>query len=98
MENDVHAVVVVDQDKAVGVVSQTDIVLARQGRSPAQTRSLKVAEFMTEGCATCDAATPLSKAITDMLRRRIHRLVVSDEHDKPIGVLSMTDIVRKVLS
>jgi crotonyl-CoA carboxylase/reductase len=98
MENDVHAVVVVDQDKAVGVVSQTDIVLARQGRSPAQTRSLKVAEFMTAGCATCDAAAPLSKAITDMLRRRIHRLVVSDEHDKPIGVLSMTDIVRKVLS
>ncbi len=98
MDNDVHAVVVVDQDKAVGVVSQTDIVLARQGRSPGQTRSLKVADFMTEGCATCDAATPLSKAITDMLRRRIHRLVVSDEQDKPVGVLSMTDIVRKVLS
>jgi crotonyl-CoA carboxylase/reductase len=98
MDNDVHAVVVVDQDKAVGVVSQTDIVLARQGRSPVETRSLKVAEFMTAGCATCDAETPLSKAISDMLRRRIHRLVVSDEQDRPIGVLSMTDIVRKVLS
>jgi crotonyl-CoA carboxylase/reductase len=98
IDNDVHAVVVIDNDKAVGVVSQTDIVLARQGRSPDETRSLKVGAFMTEGCATCHADTPLSTAITDMLRKRIHRLVVADEQDKPVGVLSMTDIVRRVLT
>jgi len=31
-----------------------------------------------------------------MMKRRIHRLVVS-EKDKPVGVLSMTDIVRKLI-
>ena len=31
-----------------------------------------------------------------MMKRRIHRLVVC-EKGKPIGVLSMTDIVRKLI-
>jgi crotonyl-CoA reductase len=98
IDNDVHAVVVVEGNMAVGVVSQTDIVMARQGRTPEETRALPVEQFMTEGCASCHADAPLSWAITDMLRRRIHRLVVVDEDAKPVGVLSMTDIIRKVLS
>ncbi len=98
IDNDVHAVVVVDNNLAVGVVSQTDIVMARQGRTPEETRALPVGQFMTDGCATCHADEPLSAAITDMLRRRIHRLVVVDADSKPIGVLSMTDIIRKVLA
>jgi crotonyl-CoA carboxylase/reductase len=97
IDNDVHAVVVIENDKAVGVVSQTDIVLARQGRTADEARVLKVGDFMTEGCATVDGETALSAAITEMMKRRIHRLVVT-EGEKPVGVLSMTDIVRKVIS
>jgi crotonyl-CoA carboxylase/reductase len=96
IDNDVHAVVVIENEKAVGVVSQTDIVMARQGRTPEDTRALPVGTFMTEGCATCEAETKLSEAITTMMKRRIHRLVVT-EKGKPVGVLSMTDIVRKVI-
>ena len=76
---------------------RTDIVLARQGRTPDEAKALHVAEFMTEGCATVEVDTPLSSAITDMMRRRIHRLVVTDG-GRPVGVLSMTDIIRKVLA
>jgi crotonyl-CoA carboxylase/reductase len=32
-----------------------------------------------------------------MTGRRMHRLVVT-ENDRPIGVLSMTDVVRKILA
>ncbi|MDS4070619.1 MAG: CBS domain-containing protein, partial [Candidatus Competibacter sp.] len=32
VDHEIHAVVVMDGGKAVGVVSQTDMVLARQGR------------------------------------------------------------------
>jgi crotonyl-CoA carboxylase/reductase len=97
IDHDVHAVVVIENDKAVGVVSQTDIVLARQGRTAGEARALKVGEFMTDGCATVDGDTALSAAISEMMKRRIHRLVVTDG-EKPVGVLSMTDIVRKVIS
>jgi crotonyl-CoA carboxylase/reductase len=96
IDKDIHALVVIDAGKAVGVLSQTDIVLARQGRKPDEARGMKVGEVMTAGCATIDASTKLSHAITEMMKRRIHRLLVT-ENDKPVGVLSMTDIVRRLI-
>ena len=95
-DRDIHALVVIDDGKAVGVLSQTDIVLARQGRTVEEARQFTVASVMTAGCATVDIDAPLSSAITDMMKRRIHRLVVV-EKGKPVGVLSMTDLVRRLM-
>ncbi len=96
IDKDIHALVVIEGDKAIGVLSQTDIVLARQGRSQEEARALAVGDVMTAGCATIAADTKLSTAISEMLKRRIHRLVVT-EAGKPAGVLSMTDIVRRLI-
>lgn len=97
VDKEIHAVVVMDdQGQAVGVVSQTDMVLARQGRTPDQARSMLAREVMTPGCATCDAELLLSDAVSLMTGRRMHRLVVT-ENDKPVGVISMTDVVRKII-
>jgi crotonyl-CoA carboxylase/reductase len=96
IDNDIHALVVIEDDRAVGVLSQTDIVLARQGRTVEEARAITVGEVMTEGCAMTDADRSLSDAISEMMKRRIHRLVVC-ENNKPVGVLSMTDIVRKLI-
>jgi len=84
------------QGAAVGVVSQTDMVLARQGRTPDQARSMLAGEVMTPGCATCDAEMLLSDAVSLMTGRRMHRLVVT-EQGQPVGVISMTDVVRKII-
>jgi len=97
VDNEIHAVVVMDgQGKAIGVVSQTDMVLARQGRSPEEARSMRAGDIMTPGCATCDAEMLLSDAVSLMTGRRMHRLVVT-ESDRPVGVISMTDVVRKII-
>ena len=96
VDKEIHAVVVMDQGKATGVVSQTDMVLARQGRTPDQARSMRASEIMTPGCATCDADMLLSDAVSLMTGRRMHRLVVT-EKDQPVGVISMTDVVRKII-
>lgn len=97
IDNDIHAVVVMEADKAVGVVSQTDMVLARQGRTVDAARAILVQDIMTPGCATCDADMLLSEAVSLMTGRRMHRLVVT-QNDKPVGVLSMTDVVRRILT
>lgn len=97
IDNDIHAVVVMEADKAVGVVSQTDMVLARQGRTLDQARATLVQDIMTPGCATCDTDMLLSEAVSLMTGRRMHRLVVT-ENGKPVGVLSMTDVVRRILT
>jgi crotonyl-CoA carboxylase/reductase len=96
IESDIHAVVVMDDGQAVGVVSQTDLVLARQGRTPERARALLAQEIMPPGCATCEAGTLLSEAVSRMTGRRMHRLVVT-ENGQPTGVLSMTDVVRKLI-
>ena len=100
MDNDVHAIVVIENNEAVGVVSQTDMVLARQGRSADQAGTLSAGDVMTEGCATIDKDGKLSDAVTRMTRQSIHRLVVTETRDGkavPVGVLSMTDIVGRMV-
>ena len=97
VKKEIHAVVVMDdKGKAVGVVSQTDMVLARQGRTPDQARLMRAKDVMSPGCATCDADVLLSDAVSLMTGRRMHRLVVT-EKDQPVGVISMTDVVRKII-
>jgi crotonyl-CoA carboxylase/reductase len=98
--NDVHAVVIQEAEQAVGVVSQTDLVLARQSRTAEEARKVTAREVMSEGCATCDQETSLSDAVSAMTRMGIHRLVVTKQkgdRNVPIGVISMTDVVRKLI-
>ena len=100
IENDVHAVVIQEAEQAVGVVSQTDLVLARQGRTAEEARKVTARQIMSEGCATCDLETSLSEAVTAMTRMGIHRLIVTkrnEDRNVPIGVISMTDVVRKLI-
>jgi crotonyl-CoA carboxylase/reductase len=97
VDKEIHAVVVMDQgSKAIGVVSQTDMVLARQGRTQEQARAMLARDVMTPGCATCDADTPLSEAVSQLTARRMHRLVVT-MNGQVAGVISLTDVVHRLL-
>ncbi len=98
--NEVHAIVVIENDEAVGVVSQTDMVLARQGRSLAEAKAVLAGDVMSRGCVTVDKNAKVSDAVTTMTRMSIHRLVVTeskDGRDVPVGVLSMTDLVGRMV-
>lgn len=100
LRHKIHALVVVDGGSAAGVVSQTDLVLARQGRRPEVFRAMTAREIMSPNLVSCEAGTRISEAITMMTRRRIHRLVVVEEVEGkrvPLGVVSMTDIVRSMM-
>ncbi len=94
----IHAIVVTDDaGYAVGLISQTDIVLARQGRSLEQLAMIKAADVMTRKLITCRPGASVSEAVTLMTRNRIHRVVVADERQGklwPIGILSMTDVIN----
>jgi crotonyl-CoA carboxylase/reductase len=97
IEKKIHAVAVMEEGKPIGMVSQTDMALARQGRSTEEARKLLARSVMTPNVATCQADTTLTQAVSMMTGRRIHRLIVM-EGDKPVGILSMTDVVLKLFS
>ena len=101
LKHNIRAVTVMERGQVIGILSQTDLVLARQGRSQKNALKMSVRSTMTLGVVTCAPNMLLVDAISRMTARRIHRLVVVEERDGrtyPIGMLSMTDVVRSMLS
>jgi len=102
IDEHIHAVIVVDEDdRPIGVVSQTDIVMASQAKTRSELRALTARDVMTHGCITCDLSSKLSDAIALMTRHRIHRLVVVDKQDttqKGVGLISMTDVLSRYVA
>lgn len=90
--------VVDDSDTLVGVISQTDLLhldnpdLGRLIRR--QASGIKVGEVMSRPPITVLLSTLLADAARTMLEKRVHRVVVIDEKDRPIGVLSALDFVQ----
>ena len=96
IRSNIRAVVVVENERAVGVLSQTDMVLTRQGRTAEEARNISVREVMTPGIMSCEANTSLTDAISMMTARKINRLLVT-VNGVPTGIISMTDIIRKTI-
>jgi crotonyl-CoA carboxylase/reductase len=97
IDKEIHAVVVMDGRARPSAWCRrpTWCWRARVGR-PSKRGPCGLSDVMTPGCATCDADMLLSEAVSLMTGRRMHRLVVT-ENDQPVGVISMTDVVRKFI-
>jgi predicted transcriptional regulator len=54
----------------------------------------KVSAHMTENVALVDARSSLPHVAGEMLRNRVHRLPVVDEHERLVGIISTMDILR----
>jgi CBS domain-containing protein len=86
---------VVSDDATVGVISQTDLVIARSsGMVGANWERVLVRHLMTTPAVTVHSGTSVARAAQLMVSRHIHRLVVVDDEDAPIGVVSSLDLLR----
>jgi CBS domain-containing protein len=86
---------VVDADgRAVGVISQTDLLRsAIDDRPGAQHwRYRKVRDAMTSPPLTIDEYAALDTAGGKMEQHRVHRLLVIDDRGRPRGVVSRSDL------
>ncbi len=96
--NQISGLPVVDADGGlVGVISQTDLLLAGSPALGAAFRNrpsgLRVGELMTSPALTVPLAASLHDAARRMRDGRVHRLVAVDDDGRPVGVLSATDFV-----
>lgn len=97
----VRALVVIDGECGLaGIVSQTDLVSATvAGPNAPDWGDLRVRDVMTAQVITVTPDVKLEDAARMLVDGKIHRLVVvsSDEPCRPVGVLSMGDIVRDLI-
>ena len=86
--------------RLVGVLSRTDLLLDSGPTMKQLVRGrasgLRVGELMTSPALTVSLSATVVEAARVMHQEQVHRLVVVDENEVPIGVLSATDFVRVI--
>jgi CBS domain-containing protein len=98
-EYDINALFVLDDSgRAVGVISQTDLARAyMEGKWKERTAD----EIMATDVVTITGDIPLNVAMQIMLDKKIHRLLIVQggrTPNRPVGVLSLSDIVSEMAS
>ena len=98
-EYDINALFVLDDSgRAVGVISQTDLARAYVDEN---WKHRTADEIMATDVVTITGDIPLDVAIRLMLDKRIHRLLIVQggrTPNRPVGVLSLSDIVTEMAS
>ena len=91
VKNDIGAVVVVDEGKVVGIITERDIV--REITKSFDYLDRKLAETGKRTVITVSLNTPLWEAFAILLKNRIRRLpVVKDE--KLLGIVTERDLFK----
>lgn len=84
-----------DKEKVVGILTDRDITVqaVAAGLNP---QECKVQDIMSKQVETIMADSNVEEASQRMADQQIRRLVVVDQDQKPIGMLSLGDISTKV--
>ena len=90
---DCGSVPIVDREnKLIGMVTDRDICLA-MARRPVPASAVAITEIMSKEVYACSADEEVSAALQTMQNKRVRRLPVIDAEKRPIGILSMDDVV-----
>jgi CBS domain-containing protein len=68
-------------------------VLCDSQQVPEEARCDEVARYMTKDVVSARPDTPLPELARMMIDAHIHRVLVTDEHERPVGIVSATDVL-----
>lgn len=89
---------VVDEGALMGVISQSDMLVARSSEMiSGHWDRLLVRHLMSSPAVTIHATASVRYAARQMAVRHIHRLVVVDDEGTPVGVLTTLDLLRPLI-
>ncbi|MFW6014495.1 MAG: bile acid:sodium symporter [Candidatus Nanoarchaeia archaeon] len=92
-EEHIHSVAVLSQQgKPKGLIT-SDIVINQLAENKPLETSLK--KLKLEPIVNCKVQSPLDRAIKQMKRKHNYKFIVTDDNNKPTGVLTETDIINR---
>ncbi|MFL5785319.1 MAG: CBS domain-containing protein [Bacteriovoracaceae bacterium] len=91
--DDIGSVPVMDGNKPVGIVTDRDIVIKCVADGADLNASIKSA--MTTDVVCIKQSQSLEEASKLMAQRQISRVVVVDDSDKPVGIVSLHDLTQE---
>lgn len=93
-DNNIGGVIVVENDKPIGIITQGDINdrCAGEGKDP---NTMKVEEAMVNTLISAHANDPISEVSRRMALAKIKKMPIVDD-DKLIGILTRKDIARVI--
>lgn len=94
-EKDVGFLIVEENKKALGVITDRDIVLALAKEISTNTN---ISKIMKKYVITVNLNEEISNASDVMGYMQVHRLVVTNDTDEIVGILSLTDLARHPLT
>ena len=91
LERKIGCVVVVEREKVVGVVTESDLVrCAASGHDPNHTL---VKDLMKSSPVTCTPQAPVEEAYAHMRRNNIRHLPIVDKSGMLVGIVTMKDLI-----
>lgn len=85
---------VIKNDKIIGILTLSDIVWALAESK----EDLKVKDVMQKNVVTIDQNMKIANAVEIMYNKNIGRLILIDDKELPIGIITKTDIVNSITS
>jgi IMP dehydrogenase len=93
VENEIGALVVVEDDKPVGVFTERDVLKCWTRKADRHFKDIKISEVMSKNMIIAEPDDDLCYVTTIMIKNRIRHLPVLDKN-RLVAMLSIRDVVK----
>lgn len=90
IEKGVSSLAIGTKENLLGIFTKTDLVRFYL-ENPAEK---KVVDYMTHDYVYTHSATPLFKVVRKMIEKKVSRIIVKNQNEEPVGVISFRDLFR----
>lgn len=91
IEKGVSSLSIGDKQEVKAIVTKSDLVKYFARRLSGKN---KVVDFMTHNYEFTHTAAPLYKVVRKMLEKKISRIIVKNQQEEPVGIISFRDLFR----
>jgi CBS domain-containing protein len=91
IENEVSSLTVGSEKELKGIFTKTDLVKYYLNNLSDES---KVVDYLTHDYINTHTAAPLFKVVRKMLEKKVSRVIVKDQNEHPVGVISFRNLFR----